>query len=289
MPEPPAPPYGGASQERFVLSRRYAAGTGGVRGLLITLLGDYVRPTGRPAPTSAFVDALGRLGVKEDACRQALARAAADGWLIADRAGRQTWWRLSPAFARFLDLGAQRIFGFTGTQPGWDGRWLVVLARIAESNRAGRHLLRTRLRWAGFGTPAPGVWLSTHTDRAAEAEFVLDEAGVRQEAQIFLSEYVAGGELPTLVRQAWDLEEVEREYEAFLADFASAHTADPLVSLTRLVHAWRGLALIDPALPAQLLPRRWPGSRAAKLFQRRHKAWEPAATREWERIGGHVP
>ncbi|WP_433519437.1 PaaX family transcriptional regulator [Nonomuraea sp. CA-143628] len=286
MPEPldEIVPFGGASQERFVLSRRYAAGTGGVRGLLITLLGDYVRPAGRPAPTSAFVDALGRFGVKEEACRQALARAAADGWLVADRAGRYTWWRLSPAFEQFLDLGAQRIFGFTATQPDWDGRWLVVLARAAESNRAGRHLLRTRLRWAGFGSPAPGIWVSTHTDRVAEAELVLDEAGVRQEAQIFLSEHLAGGELSTLVRQAWDLGEVEREYEAFLAEFTSPPSSDPIVLLTRLVHSWRGLALIDPALPARLLPAGWRGARAAKLFQRQHAKWEPAATHEWERI-----
>jgi phenylacetic acid degradation operon negative regulatory protein len=160
----PAAPFGSASHERFVLSRRYAAGTGGVRGLLITLLGDYVRSAGQPTPTSAFVDALGRFGVKEDACRQALARATADGWLFPSREGRYTWWRLSPDFEQFLKLDAERIFRFTATQPDWDGRGLVVLARAAETNRSGRHLLR----WAGFGNPAPGTWVNTHTDRVGE-------------------------------------------------------------------------------------------------------------------------
>jgi phenylacetic acid degradation operon negative regulatory protein len=280
----PIGPFDKASEERFVLSRRYAAGTGGVRGLLITVLGDHVRPAGRPAPTSAFVDALDRFGVKEEACRQALARASADGWLIPEREGRYTWWHLSPAFTQFLNLGAERIFGFTATQPEWDGRWLVVLARAAETNRAGRHLLRTRLRWAGFGNPAPGVWVSTHTDRVGEAELVLDEAGVREEAQIFLSEYLAGGDVSTLVRQAWDLDEVARQYEAFLAEFTRPPSDDPLVGLTQLVHAWRRLALIDPALPDKLLPSGWSGVRAAKLFHRQHAKWEPDATREWERI-----
>ncbi|MEU6782755.1 PaaX family transcriptional regulator C-terminal domain-containing protein [Nonomuraea angiospora] len=281
----PAGPFDdAAAEERFVLSRRYAAGTGGVRGLLITVLGNHVRPTGRPAPTSAFVDALGRFGVKEEACRQALARASADGWLMPEREGRYTWWHLSPAFTQFLNLGAERIFGFTATQPEWDGRWLVVLARAAETNRAGRHLLRTRLRWAGFGNPAPGVWVSTHTDRVGEAEFVLDEAGVREEAQVFLSEYLAGGEVSTLVRQAWDLDEVARQYEVFLAEFARTPSNDPLVRLTQLVHAWRRLALVDPALPAKLLPPEWSGARAAKLFRRQHARWEPDGTREWERI-----
>jgi phenylacetic acid degradation operon negative regulatory protein len=285
---PPVPPFGNASRERFVLSRRYAAGTGGVRGLLITVLGDYMRPARRPVPTSAFIDALGRLGVEETASRQALTRAAADGWLVSKRQGRHTLWQLSPAFEEFLNLGAERIFGFTATQPGWDGRWLLVLARVPETNRAGRHLLRTRMRWAGFGSPAPGVWISTHADRVKEAEFVLTEAGAFQDAQIFVSEYLAGGDLRELVRQAWNLAEIEQAYEEFIGQFARQPSPDPLVRITRLVHAWRRLPLIDPALPAELLPPRWIGARAAKLFGRQHARWLPAATREWQRISAPV-
>jgi phenylacetic acid degradation operon negative regulatory protein len=283
-----AAPFGNATQERFVLSRRYAAGTGGVRGLLITVLGDYVRPARRSAPTSAFIDALGRLGVEEMACRQALIRASADGWLVPQRERRYTWWQLSPAFESFLNLGAERIFGFTATQPNWDGRWLVVLARVPETNRAARHLLRTRLRWAGFGNPLPGVWISTHTDRVKDVEFVLDEAGAHDGAQIFVSEHLAGGRLSSLVREAWDLDEINREYEAFLAMFTRQPSSDPLVRLTQLVHAWRGLALIDPALPEELLPTRWTGARAVKLFHRQHAKWIDAATREWERISAYA-
>lgn len=289
LPEPPdasvaTTPFGDASRERFILSRRYAAGTGGVRGLLITVLGDYVRPAGRPAPTSAFIDIMGRLGVEEMTCRQALNRAAADGWLVRSMVGRHTWWELSPACAQFLHLGASRIFGAVPTQAGWDRRWLVVLARAAETNRAGRHLLRTRFRWGGFGNPAPGIWVSTRTGRVREVEQVLQEAGVHDEAQIFLSEYLAGGDLSTLVRQAWDLDEVAREYEAFLSAFARPPSDDPLVRVTRLVHAWRNVLLIDPALPEELLPPGWIGIRAARVFHRLHAEWEPAALREWDRI-----
>jgi len=266
------------------LSRRYAAGTGGIRGLLITVLGDYVRPAGMAAPTSAFIDVLGRFGTEETACRQALVRASADGWLVPGREGRYTWWRLSPAFEQFLELGTERIFGFTGSQPDWDGRWLVVLARTAADNRAGRHFLRTRLRWSGFGNPAPGTWISTRTDLVEEAEFVLREAGLYEDAQIFRSEYVAGSDLLTLVRQAWNLDEVEREYEEFVAAFTRQPSSDPLVRLTKLVHAWRRLALMDPALPKELLPAGWIGTDAVKLFRRQHARWFPTATREWERI-----
>jgi phenylacetic acid degradation operon negative regulatory protein len=280
--------FGNASEKRFVWSRRYAAGTGGVRGLLITVLGDYVRPAKQAAPTSAFIDIMGRLGVEETACRQGLIRASTDGWLVSEREGRYTWWRLSPAFEQFLDLGAQRIFSFTATQPDWDHRWLLVLARTAEANRSGRHLLRTRLRWAGFGSPAPGTWITTHTDRISEAEFVLREAGMHDQAQIFLSEYAGGSDVHDLVRQTWDLHEVEREYESFLAAFTRQPSTDPLVRLTTLVHAWRRLPLIDPALPSELLRSPWIGGRAVKLFHRQHTKWLPAATREWARISGEA-
>jgi phenylacetic acid degradation operon negative regulatory protein len=275
-------------EARFVLSRRYAVGVGGVRGLLITVLGDYLLPSGRPAPTSAFIDALARLGVEEAACRQALVRAAADGWLTAERTGRFTWWRLTPAFEEFLTLGTERIFDFTATQPDWDGRWLVVVTRAAETNRSGRHLLRTRLRWSGFGGLAPGVWISTRRDRATDAEQVLREAGVFDDCQIFLSEHLTGGDPATLVRQAWDLDEAEREYESFLTWLAQPPSGDPIERLTRLVHEWRRVILLDPALPEKLVPEGWIGTRATRQFRRHHARWLPAAAREWARISAEA-
>src|SRR5262245_29834001 len=266
--------------ERMTVSRRYAAGAGGTRGLLLTILGEFVLPTGQPAPTSAFIDVLGRLGFEEKASRQTLMRAGADGWLTSRRDGRYTVWELSPPAEQFLTLGAERIYGFTAAQLEWDRRWALVLARAPETNRPGRHLLRTRLRWAGFGSPAPGVWISTHPDRIKEAERVLEEAGVHDDAQIFLAEFVAGGELQTMVRQAWDLDQIEAEYEAFLAEFGRHSSADPLVRLAQLVHVWRRFPLIDPALPSELLPARCSGVRAAALFHRQRTKWKTAATEE---------
>jgi phenylacetic acid degradation operon negative regulatory protein len=279
--------FGAASEQRFAWSRRYAVSNSGVRGLLVTVLGDYVRPARQAAPTSAFIDVMGRLGVEATACRQAMVRATADGWLVTRRDGRYTWWQLSPAFEQFLNMGAERIFGFTATQMDWDRRWLVVVTRAAEGNRAGRHLLRTRMRWGGFGNLAPGVWITTHTERVKQVDLLLQEAGV-EDSQIFLSEHLGGADLLTLVRQAWDLDEVEQEYEAFLAAFTRQPSADPLVRVTQLVHAFRRLPLVDPALPKDLLPGDWVGARAVKLFHRQHAKWIPDATHEWAQISRHA-
>jgi phenylacetic acid degradation operon negative regulatory protein len=264
------------------LSRRHAAGAVSARGLLFTVLGEFVLPTGGSAWTSAFIETFGRLGVEEKAIRQALARTAADGWIRTERHGRRTRWWLTPDGDRLLTEGTERIYAFAGSQRTWDGSWLLLLARVPEHDRPARHVLRTRLSWAGLGSPAPGVWITTHTERRSEVERVLRQAGVT-DGQIFAAGH-RGGELSALVRQAWDLPAIEQRYEEFLAEFASAAARDPLTRLIELVHAWRRFPSIDPGLPTQLLPGGWSGARAAKLFASRHAKWSADAVMQWIRL-----
>ena len=265
------------------LSRRHAAGAASARGLLFTVLGEFVLPTGGSAWTSAFIDVFDRLGVEEKAIRQALARTAADGWIKPERHGRRTRWWLTPDGERLLTEGTERIYAFAGSQRDWDGSWLLVLARVPESDRPTRHLLRTRLSWAGLGSPVPSVWITTHTERQAEVEQVLRQTGVTG-GQIFVAKHQSGGELAALVAQAWDLPAIDQRYQEFLADFASPAAPDPLTRLIELVHAWRRFPSIDPGLPARLLPAGWSGARAAKLFAARHTKWSPEAVMQWIRL-----
>jgi phenylacetic acid degradation operon negative regulatory protein len=265
------------------MSRRHAAGAGSARGLLFTVLGEFVLPAGGAVWTSSLIDVLGRLGVEEKAARQALMRTAADGWLSSERHGRRTRWHLTPNAEQLLTEGTQRIYSFRAVTPSWDGRLVLVLARVPETDRPTRHLLRSRLGWAGFGSPAPGVWISTHTERIGEVERLLGHADVT-EARIFVAEYAGGAELAEMVRQAWDLDSVEAGYQEFLTDFATPGSAAPLVRLVELVHAWRRFPSIDPALPRELLPPRWSGERAAALFTKRHAKWAAAATAEWTHL-----
>jgi phenylacetic acid degradation operon negative regulatory protein len=264
------------------ISRRHAAGSASARGLLFTVLGEFVLPGGETAWTSTFIEVFGRLGVEEKATRQALMRTAADGWLGSQRVGRRTMWRLTPAAERLLIDGTERIYGFPGTAGDWDGRWLLVLARAPETERPTRHLLRTRLSWAGLGSPAPGVWVSPHAERLAEAERALEQAGVLPGAQVFVGSHAGYGDLRAMVRQAWDLDEIEARYEQFLARFGGRARRDPLTATVELVHAWRRFPWTDPALPDRFLPRPWSGAAAARLFARLHARWSAAARAEWQ-------
>ncbi|TAM85341.1 MAG: PaaX family transcriptional regulator [Jatrophihabitans sp.] len=265
------------------MSRRHAAGAGSARGLLFTVLGEFVLPAGGTVWTSSIIEVLGRLGVEEKAARQALMRTAADGWLVSERHGRRTRWSLTPSAERLLVDGTRRIYEFGRVAADWDGRLVLVLARVPEADRAARHLLNTRLSWAGYGTPGPGVWISTHAERIAEVEQLLRHCDV-QDARIFRAEHVGGADLAGMVRQAWDLDAVEARYRQFLAEFAAARTHEPLPRLIELVHAWRRFPAIDPALPRDLLPRRWIGERAAALFARRHAEWGAEASAAWLRL-----
>jgi phenylacetic acid degradation operon negative regulatory protein len=248
------------------------------------VLGEFVLPTSGTCWTSALIEVLGRLGIAQKATRQALLRTAADGWLASERHGRRTRWRLTPAAEHLLTDGTARIHSFRSGQAGWDGQWLLVLVRVPEADRAARHLLRTRLTRAGLGNPAPGIWISPHTGRAAEAEQVLQGAGLLADAHVLAASHLAGAAVSSLAGQAWDLAELELSYERFLTEFEPAGAADPLVRITELVHAWRRFPWADPALPDELLPVGWTGLAAAQLFADRHREWTGAAMAQWREI-----
>jgi len=266
------------------LSRRHVAGAPGARGLLFTVLGEFVLTGDGSAWTSAVIAVLARLGVEEKATRQALMRTAAAGWLHAAKAGRRTRWHLTDSGRQLLTDGAERIFSFTGSAANWDGRWLLVAARIPDSDRSARHVVRNRLSWAGFGSLGPGLWISTHPEREAEVTQVLRDAGIADDAHLFVATRSGLADVRAMVSAAWDLAEIEREYEQFIDEFSDRGRSDALARQVELVHAWRRFPAIDPALPRELLPARWSGLKAARLFADRHERWSAEARMEWKRL-----
>jgi phenylacetic acid degradation operon negative regulatory protein len=266
------------------MSRRHEAGAGSARGMLFTLLGELVLPGEGAAWTSAVLAAFDRMGVAEKATRQALMRTSNAGWLSGEKVGRRTRWLLTPTATKMLTDGARRIYSF-GPATAWDGQWVLVQVRIPETDRRARHVVRTRLAWAGFGSLGPGLWISPHAAREQEAMRVLREAGVASGAHVFVARRTGLSETRDMVAAAWDLPEIEAEYEQFVAEFRSPSVPkDVLLRQLELVHAWRRFPALDPALPRELLPPRWTGTRAAELFSDRHERWQDDARREWKRL-----
>jgi len=251
---------------------------------LFTLLGEFVLPSEGAAWTSAVLAAFERLGVAEKATRQALMRTSNAGWLYAEKVGRRTRWLLTPAAKKLLTDGAHRIYSF-GPAQAWDQQWVLVQVRIPESDRRARHVVRTRLAWAGFGSLGPGLWLSPHVSREPEALRVLTDARVASDAHVFVARRTGLSDTREMVAAAWDLPEIEAEYEQFLTEFrAPGVPGDVLLRQLEMVHAWRRFPALDPSLPRELLPARWSGIKAAELFADRHERWLEDARREWKRL-----
>lgn len=201
--------------------------------------------------------------------------------------GRRTRWHLSERALRLLREGTERIFGFLGGDVQWDRRWLVVIFSVPEESRQARTRLRKELGFAGFGFPAPGVAVSAHVGRQARAKEILDRLDIGASCLGFTGQtgFLAGD--ADLARRGWDLEQLAGGYERFIRTFTSRRPHAPVDAcraVTELVHEWRRSPFVDPELPEDLLPARWPGHPAKLLFDRCHQEWLAPALEWFDRI-----
>jgi phenylacetic acid degradation operon negative regulatory protein len=248
------------------------------RSMLLTVLGEYVLPTADGVWQETLVGALNTLDYTPQAARQALARSVTGGWLRTERHGRRARVHLTGEAREMLSTGAERIYSF-GAPWEWDGRWLLVVVRVPEERRDVRHLIRSRLAWAGFGSLGNGLWITPHAEREAEVRRDLPAA----ELLSFRAEFGSIGDPAKVVADAWDLDDVAARYREFIARFERLRPATPRDAFraqTELVHAWRKFPFLDPDLPPEVLPAGWPRSRAQRVFAERHAEWGSPAG-EW--------
>jgi phenylacetic acid degradation operon negative regulatory protein len=259
---------------------------GSARSLLLTVLGELVLPAGRPVWTSSLLHVLTGVGVEEQTARQAIARGAAAGWIVGERHGREVRWEITPAGRQLISDGARRVYSLSAA-PEWDGRWLILLITIPQSLRTVRKKLYGALSWAGFGNPTPGVWLTPHPERAAEARRVVADLGLRESTLSFTgSSTDVGLSDAEIVQRAWDLDGLVEMYDELLRtyDGARPEPGDPvLLTHVELVSQWQRFPFVDPQLPEALLPD-WIGRRAAAMFQQLRTEWYDDAHARWKEV-----
>ena len=259
------------------------------RGLLITVMGEFVLPAGGSVWTQTLIAAMEQLGVQGKATRQALARMEKREWLKRDRVGRRTRWLLTDTFADLLGEGANRIYGF-GTSPrAWDGRWLVVLASVPERDRNVRYRMGLGLNWLGMGSLGHGLWICPWVEHEPSVTELVQRLGVT--ASSFRAELGSLGSGSDLVAQAWDLPDLAARYRRFLAanddldrGALQPDEAKAAKELADVVHQWRRFPFLDPDLPHELLPADWPGPAAAARFAELRAALTGPARRWWTEL-----
>jgi phenylacetic acid degradation operon negative regulatory protein len=278
-----------------------------LRHLIVTVYGLYARSDGGWLSVAVLIRLLADLGVDEPAVRSAISRLKRRGILQARRQDGSAGYELSAEALAILREGDARIFRRRRATLA-DG-WLLAVFSVPETQRHQRHVLRSELARLGFGMVAPGVWIVPAHPKDTTAE-TLRRLGLDSYADLFHADHIAFGDPATLIRRWWDLDELERRYQAFIqaqgptlrrweqqlsdgdrweqdrrAGRAAEHEA--FADYVRALTDWRQLPYSDPGLPAELLPADWIGIRAAEeFFALRALLEEPARAYVQRVIGG---
>jgi phenylacetic acid degradation operon negative regulatory protein len=243
------------------------------RHLIVTVYGLYARSGGGWLSVAALIRLLAELGVDEPAVRSAISRLKRRGILEARRQEGAAGYQLSAEALAILREGDARIFRRRRAALA-DG-WLLAVFSVPEAERHRRHVLRSELTRLGFGMVAPGVWIvPAHPDDATAQ--TLRRLGLDAYADLFHADHLAFGDPAVKIRRWWDLDDLERRYEAFTRAYGPSVARlerdgpdsgeEAFAHYVRVLTDWRQLPYLDPGLPAELLPAGWIGLRAAEEF-----------------------
>ena len=225
--------------------------------VIMTVFGDAVVPRGGAIWTGSLIEIMALLGFNGGVVRTALSRLVADGWLESARDGRRSYHHLTAHGLDATMSAARRIY--RTEPPAWNGTWDIAIA--ASTDPAERTDVRRTLARLGFGTVSSETLLRPVTSATPHAEVrgMLFVRGPGRDAD-------AG---PQIAARAWDLESIAASYQRLgerlgpiLRAAPGASDADPANTLAArilLIHEFRRVVLRDPDLPAELLPRDWPG------------------------------
>jgi phenylacetic acid degradation operon negative regulatory protein len=239
-----------------LIARLHERGRPRVWSLVITVFGDAVVPRGGRVALQALQDIMGRLRIEAGTLRTAMSRLAADHWVMRERDGRNSFYRLAEEGRHAFDLATRRIYA--AGPPDWDGTWTVAIAPAGDGEWRGR------MEEAGFLRVESGVYLRPGNAPA-----------IASEPRDVLVIHGSSAEHPEAMRMLWPSEEVATAYGAFieayrpLCEALKRSTAfrplDAIAARTLLLHDWRRIVLRDPGLPLALLPKDWTGEEARSL------------------------
>ncbi|MGY1841372.1 MULTISPECIES: PaaX family transcriptional regulator [unclassified Modestobacter] len=244
---------------------------------VLLFCGTHLAEPGLAVSTSGLIDALSRVGVGEHAARSTVSRMIRRGTLERRRRGKRIYLSPTPSARATLAEGGERAWR-SPVNRTWDGRWTLLGFSLPESRRADRHLLRSRLQWAGFGMLQNGLWVAAGD---VDVAGVLRQLDVLDHLKVFRAQVAAPTEVAELIEDAWDVAAIARGYADFLERWDTPDplpdAPDDLARQLRLLGEWTLLARHDPGLPVEYLPADWPAVRAEHVALRLRTRYEAGA------------
>jgi phenylacetic acid degradation operon negative regulatory protein len=212
------------------------------------------------------------LGIAEGTTRTALHRMVAAGELLANDG---TYELAGHLLVRQARQDESRV----GATRPWDGQWemaIVVGERRSAPDRTALRAAMSRLR---LGELREGVWL-----RPA----VLDPARLPEDRALVAAQCaqltaVPDGEPSALVGRLWDLDAWTVTARQLARELRAAQPALDVGDVRGLDEAFLLSAAVlrhlqaDPLLPAELLPRDWPGT----ALRHTYESFDAAFKRTW--------
>jgi phenylacetic acid degradation operon negative regulatory protein len=245
--------------------------------LLLLFCGVHLAEPGTAISTTGLVEVLCRVDVGEYAARSTVSRMIARGTLERRKVGRDVYLAPSASVRSTLHEGGVRAWQ-SPVNRDWDGQWTLLGFSLPESRRADRHLLRSRLQWAGFGLLQNGLWVAP---RQVDVEALLAELELMDHVRVFRAALAPPTTVAELVDDAWDLPALAERYRTFLHRWDRSaplsQVQDDLARQLWLLSEWTVLARNDPGLPVEHLPADWPAGRAEHVALQLRDLFEPGA------------
>lgn len=239
------------------------------QSIVLTFGAAHLMPRRAAVQTADLVQVLECAGVSTHAARSTLARMVRRGLLERHRLGRRVYLGLTEYGERVLREGTRRMDALGAVNRTWDGHWTLLGFSLPESRRPERHLLRSRLSWAGFGLLQNGLWISASP---VSVNDLLDGLDVVEHVKAFRASALSPTDIDAIIDDAWDLPRVAANYHRFLRRWEETEVrpASPGELARQLLMQTEWLLLIrnDPYLPVQHLPSDWPAVRAENAAMR---------------------
>lgn len=247
-----------------------------VWSLIVTIFGDAVMDRGAradPAPIwiADLMALLDMLAIEAGIARTNLSRLVANGTLEREKAGRNTFYRLSDKSRADFAIAARRIYSPEPATP--TGRFHLVSVDRVENRAASR----AKLEKVGFRFLAPTVALKPEHQGKSLPDLPDGTIIAMADPSRTLNE---------AAQDIWQIRELDAAYRRFVVTFqpflAANAPAPPVAAAFRViaVHLYRRLVLRDPFLPVDAVPKDWSGEEARALFCALSEKWH-ATSEHW--------